>query len=84
MSVLSQSDRIALVNVISRLSDFAEPRGRGLLLRLANLGRFSGTIDLSGAARATAADLVLRLEDFGPLPDQPGAHALGRTSDLPP
>jgi hypothetical protein len=89
-SLLAPQDRIAVINLIAQLRDFSDVRGRSLLLELANLGRFSASIDLSGPARTTATDLVLRLEKFGPLPEQPAAHALGALfiyvlslSDLP-
>lgn len=91
-SLLSVPDRLAVVGVIERLSDFADTRNRTVLLQLANLGRFAAGLNLEGAPRQVAAALILKLEDYGPLSDdQAGTHALGALlsyvlslSDLPP
>jgi V8-like Glu-specific endopeptidase len=90
-SLLAVPDRLALVGVIERLGDLADTRSRNVLLQLANLSRFAASLNLEGAPHAVAANLVIKLENYGPLPDQPGTHALGallsyvlNLSDLPP
>lgn len=88
---LAPPERIALCKIVAQLSDFADARGRSLLLELVGLGRFVPSTDLSGAALTVAGDLVVKLEKYGVLPDQPAFHALGALckyaldlDDLPP
>jgi V8-like Glu-specific endopeptidase len=89
---LEVAERQELVAILAQLYDFTEgARARRVLIEAAGLRRFVPGIDLSGGPTTVAADLVGRLELFGPLPERPTHHALGALlsyvltlSDLPP
>lgn len=75
---LQLDERNKLIQIVAGLYDFIEgSRGRRVLLESAGLERFKQSINLSGAARTVAADVVSRLERFGILPERNTYHALG-------
>jgi V8-like Glu-specific endopeptidase len=93
MLFLAVDERQELVRIIESLSTFTigGPRGRLNVIQQAGLHRFLPGIDLTGAPREVAGDLVSRLENYGDLAEQPGYHALGALlsyvltlGDLPP
>ena len=76
---LTPDERQRLAKILANRAEFSDEgaRGRRTLLRQAGLERFVTGIALSGPARTVAGDVIGRLEDYGPLPDRPGSHALG-------
>lgn len=79
LAILEPEERRELTRIIAELYDFTDGglRGRRVLIEQANLKRFISGIDLSGAPRTVAGDLVHRVEIFGVLPEEPTKHALG-------
>ena len=82
-TILEPHERQQLTRILAEWPEFADsgPRGRRTLLSQAGLGRFASGMDLSGAPRVVAGDLIDRLEKYGELPDRPGCHALGALLD---
>ncbi|MBL7200922.1 MAG: trypsin-like peptidase domain-containing protein [Anaerolineae bacterium] len=78
-SQMTVEHRQELVKVIARYPAFSggAARGRSVVLAMAGLERFLPTLELSGPPRTVAGLLVSTLENYGPLPDRPGYHALG-------
>jgi V8-like Glu-specific endopeptidase len=74
---LEVGERNRLVKVLSAVDDFAFPASRKTNLGLANLDRFIPNLSLDAPTKQFVGQLVLKLEDHGPLDDQPGVHALG-------
>jgi len=76
--MLDPNERTHLTDVIAGLSAFTDEgvRGRRVLLQQANLGRFT-RMDLSGSSDIAAAYILGKLEEFGPLPENPTYHAVG-------
>src|SRR6266496_2622317 len=77
--MLSLEESQELVRIIAGTYDFADgdPRSRRVLIEQAGLRRFLSGINLAGAPRVVAADVISRVENFGYLPDRPTYHALG-------
>src|ERR1700682_288849 len=74
---LQIAERNDLVKVLSRVNDFAIAPSRMTVLGLANLDRFVAELGLDANTKQFVGQLVLMLEKYGPLDDQPGVHALG-------
>ncbi len=74
---LSVAERNQLIGILSGLDDFEFPASRKTTLELANLGQFVPRLRLDDTTRQFVSQLVLTLERYGPLDDQPGMHALG-------
>src|SRR5207244_6797267 len=93
MLILTVEERQKLVRIIGSLSTFTigGPRGRLNVIEQAGLHRFLSGIDLTGAPRDVAGELVSSLENYGYLPERRVYHALGALlsyvltlGDLPP
>jgi V8-like Glu-specific endopeptidase len=74
---LQIGERNQLVRVLSGVDDFAFAPSRKTALGLANLDRFAAKLGLDASTKQFVGQLVLMLEKYGPLDDQPGVHALG-------
>ena len=75
---LSPPDLAPLRDAVAAVGEFnREADDRRNLLKYAGLGRFVPSLKLTTNAQTFAGELVLRLADYGPLPEQPGKHALG-------
>src|SRR5256885_2243357 len=75
---LDTAERARLIEIVADLYDFVEPRDRRVFIQeSAGLGQFLPGLNLVGAPRTVAGDLVGRLERFGLLPDRQNYHALG-------
>ena len=74
---LTPPERIAVRKIVLSLGEFSDRRGRATLLEFAGLGRFLAALDLNGSPGDVAGELVITLEKYGELPDQPSYHALG-------
>jgi V8-like Glu-specific endopeptidase len=76
---LEQQERNRLIGILADLYGyFTDVRGRRVFIKeTADLGRFLPSMNLEGAPKVVAGDLVGRLEKFGQLPEKPTYHSLG-------
>src|SRR5438045_8874635 len=76
--MLISDERQKLVKIIADLSAFTDGdvRARRILLEMAGLKRFR-KMGLDGLPDTVAGLVVVKLEDFGYLPERPAYHALG-------
>lgn len=76
---LEQQERSRLIGILADLYGyFTDVRGRRVFIKeTADLGRFLPNLNIEGAPKIVAADLVGRLEKFGELPEKPTYHSLG-------
>jgi hypothetical protein len=80
-----------ITKILSGLSQFEELRGRTQMIEFCGLDAILKNLDYSGGKSLVAGGIVLELQKYGWLPDQPGMHALGvllnyvrALDDLPP
>jgi V8-like Glu-specific endopeptidase len=77
--VLTIAERQTLISYVAELYDFTDggARARRLLMQQAGLGSLLTGIDLSGTPQLVSADIIIRIEDIGYLPEMPTKHTLG-------
>lgn len=74
---LQVGERLHLIHVLSGVEDFAFASSRRTILSVANLDRFLPNLSLDANTKQFVGQLLVTLEKYGPLEDQPGVTALG-------